>query len=52
MQINPLCQVPTLRLADGSVMTETAAMALMILDSVRIWRRRRAQRSAISFSVC
>lgn len=33
MQINPLCQVPTLRLADGSVMTETAAMALMILDS-------------------
>lgn len=29
-QINPLCQVPTLRLADGSIMTETAAIALMI----------------------
>ena len=31
-QINPLCQVPTLTLADGSIMTETAAIALMILD--------------------
>ncbi|MCS4376723.1 glutathione S-transferase family protein, partial [Klebsiella quasipneumoniae] len=31
-QINPLCQVPTLRLADGNIMTETAAIALMILD--------------------
>jgi GST-like protein len=31
-QINPLCQVPTLKLADGSIMTETAAVALMILD--------------------
>lgn len=31
-KINPLCQVPTLTLADGSVMTETAAIALMILD--------------------
>ena len=31
-QINPLCQVPTLRLEDGTVMTETAAIALMILD--------------------
>ena len=31
-QINPLCQVPTLQLADGSIMTETAAIALMILD--------------------
>lgn len=31
-QINPLCRVPTLRLADGSIMTETAAIALMILD--------------------
>ncbi|MCS2160449.1 glutathione S-transferase family protein [Scandinavium sp. H11S7] len=31
-QINPLCQVPTLRLDDGSVMTESAAIALMILD--------------------
>ena len=30
--INPLCQVPTLQLDDGSVMTETAAIALMILD--------------------
>lgn len=32
LAINPLCQVPTLLLADGSVMTESAAIALMILD--------------------
>ena len=32
MQINPLCQVPTLKLEDGSIMTESAAVALMILD--------------------
>ncbi|HEX4502541.1 MAG TPA: glutathione S-transferase family protein [Scandinavium sp.] len=31
-QINPLCQVPTLRLEDGTIMTESAAIALMILD--------------------
>ena len=31
-QINPLCQVPTLILENGNVMTETAAIALMILD--------------------
>lgn len=31
-QINPLCQVPTLTLENGEVMTETAAIALMILD--------------------
>lgn len=31
-QINPLCQVPTLTLEDGSMMTESAAIALMILD--------------------
>ncbi|SCC08680.1 GST-like protein [Kosakonia oryzendophytica] len=30
--LNPLCQVPTLQLDDGSVMTESAAVALMILD--------------------
>ena len=28
-QINPLCQVPTLTLADGSVMTETEAAAML-----------------------
>ncbi|MCS4271706.1 glutathione S-transferase [Raoultella terrigena] len=27
MQINPLCQVPTLKLADGSVMSESAAIS-------------------------
>lgn len=32
-QINPLCQVPTLRLSDGIIMTESAAIALMILDT-------------------
>ncbi|MBK6259599.1 glutathione S-transferase family protein [Citrobacter youngae] len=31
-KMNPLCQIPTLRLENGSVMTETAATALMILD--------------------
>ncbi|MDN8598564.1 glutathione S-transferase family protein [Citrobacter sp. S2-9] len=29
---NPLCQVPTLVLENGDIMTETAAIALMILD--------------------
>lgn len=31
-KINPLCQVPTLTLENGEVMTETAAIALMVLD--------------------
>ena len=31
-KMNPLCQVPTLTLENGDVMTETAAIALMILD--------------------
>lgn len=30
--INPLCQVPTLVLEDESIMTESAAIALMLLD--------------------
>jgi GST-like protein len=29
---NPLCQVPTLELENGAIMTETAAIALMVLD--------------------
>ena len=32
LKFNPLCQVPTLQLDDGSIMTESAAIALMILD--------------------
>ncbi|EPE9058201.1 glutathione S-transferase family protein [Klebsiella aerogenes] len=32
LAINPLCQVPTLLLVDGCIMTESAAIALMILD--------------------
>jgi len=32
LALNPLGQVPTLKLDDGSIMTETAAVALMILD--------------------
>ncbi|SNY58800.1 glutathione S-transferase family protein [Enterobacter sp. CC120223-11] len=32
-QLSPLCQVPTLRLADGTIMSESAAIALMILDT-------------------
>lgn len=48
-QINPLCQVPTLRLADGSIMTETAAIALMILDQrPDLAPRRDATASAVS----
>ncbi|MBJ4956069.1 glutathione S-transferase family protein [Salmonella enterica subsp. enterica serovar Goldcoast] len=31
-KMNPLCQIPTLTLENGDVMTETAAIALMILD--------------------
>lgn len=31
-KLNPLCQVPTLELENGEIMTETAAIALMILD--------------------
>ncbi|WP_312686434.1 glutathione S-transferase family protein [Kosakonia sp.] len=33
LKLNPLGQVPTLQLDDGSVMTESAAVALMILDT-------------------
>ncbi|RKQ38752.1 glutathione S-transferase family protein [Enterobacter sp. R1(2018)] len=32
LTLNPLGQVPTLTLEDGSVMTESAAIALMLLD--------------------
>lgn len=32
LKMNPLCQVPTLTLENGEVMTETAAIALMVLD--------------------
>lgn len=31
-KLNPLCQVPTLEMEDGTIMTESAAVALMILD--------------------
>lgn len=31
-KLNPLGQIPTLQLDDGSIMTESAAVALMILD--------------------
>jgi GST-like protein len=33
LSLNPLCQVPTLILPDGSVMTESAAMALHIAET-------------------
>lgn len=32
LAINPLAQIPTLRLADGEVMTESAAMTLYLAD--------------------
>lgn len=32
LQINPLAQVPALQLADGRVITESAAIALLLLD--------------------
>jgi len=31
-KLNPLCQVPTLELENGEIMTETAAIALLVLD--------------------
>lgn len=31
-KLNPLCQIPTLVLENGAIMTESAAIALMILD--------------------
>ena len=31
-KLNPLCQVPTVELENGEIMTETAAIALLILD--------------------
>ena len=31
-KLNPLCQVPTLELENGTIMSETAAIALMVLD--------------------
>jgi len=30
--LNPLCQVPTLELDDGQILTESAAIALWLLD--------------------
>lgn len=30
--LNPLCQIPTLALENDEIMTETAAIALMVLD--------------------
>lgn len=33
LELNPLGQVPTLKLDDGSILTETAAIALNLLDS-------------------
>ncbi|MCT4713124.1 glutathione S-transferase family protein [Enterobacteriaceae bacterium H11S18] len=33
LELNPLGQVPTLKLDDGTVVTETAAIALMLLDA-------------------
>ncbi len=33
LQRNPLCQVPTLELDDGEILTESAAIALWLLDS-------------------
>lgn len=32
MALNPLCQVPTLQKNDGSIMTESAAIALMLAE--------------------
>ena len=52
LAINPLCQVPTLLLADGSVMTESAAIALMILDERPDLAPPAVRHSAGSFNVC
>lgn len=38
--LNPLCQVPTLALENDEIMTETAAIALMVLIVARTLRHR------------
>lgn len=50
--MNPLCQVPTLVLENGSVMTETAAIALMILIVALNFHHPLDTPNASSFSVC
>jgi glutathione S-transferase len=52
LKLNPLCQVPTLQLDDGSIMTESAAIALMILDEHPHLALRPVRLSAISSGDC
>lgn len=49
---NPLCQVPTLELENGAIMTETAAIALMVLDRCPDLAPAVARLSGSSFSGC
>lgn len=51
-KINPLCQVPTLTLENGEVMSETAAIALMVLDRRPDLAPPSDAASVSSFSVC
>jgi GST-like protein len=51
-KLNPLCQVPTLELENGAIMTETAAIALMVLDRCPDLARPWGRPNASSFSVC
>ncbi|SQB39792.1 glutathione S-transferase [Citrobacter koseri] len=52
-KLNPLCQIPTLALENGEIMTESAAIALMILDPPSRSRAAgRTRRASAVFSVC
>lgn len=48
--LNPLCQIPTLALENDEIMTETAAIALMVLDRARTLRHRLGAPNVSSFN--
>ncbi len=52
LKLNPLCQVPTLELENGAIVTETAAIALMVLDRRPDLAPPVGQADASSFSAC
>ncbi len=51
--LNPLCQIPTLALENDEIMTETAAIALMVGPCATAWARRTsAVSTAIGLAGC